>query len=177
VGGLSSNLRWPHPSYTALHNAETLWHALDWWGDIEMRQVLDTTHSVAFILKIPNGIQMCVLDKWLNATLVNPMISLHLSPDCLSHMSVLWRSHDSSVSVETRLQARWLALIPGRGNDWIFSLHHTAFILALRPTQPPIQWIAGDFTLGVKRPGHEADLSPPSSAKVKSVWSYTSTPQ
>jgi hypothetical protein len=29
--------------------------------------------------------------------------------------------------------------------------------------------------VGLKRPGHEADHSPPSSAKVKNVWSYTST--
>jgi hypothetical protein len=29
----------------------------------------------------------------------------------------------------------------------------------------------------VKQPGHEADHSPPSSAKVKNMWSYTSTPQ
>jgi len=26
---------------------------------------------------------------------------------------------------------------------------------------------------GVKRPGHEADHSPPSSAEVKNAWSYT----
>jgi hypothetical protein len=29
---------------------------------------------------------------------------------------------------------------------------------------------------GVKRPGREADHSPPYSAEVKNVWSYTSTP-
>jgi len=29
--------------------------------------------------------------------------------------------------------------------------------------------------LGVKWPGHKADHSPPSSDKVKNVWSYTST--
>jgi hypothetical protein len=38
---------------------------------------------------------------------------------------------------------------------------------ALGPTQPPIQWVPGALSLGVKRPGHEADLSPPSSAEVK----------
>jgi hypothetical protein len=27
----------------------------------------------------------------------------------------------------------------------------------------------------IKRPGREADHSPPSSAEVKNVWSYTST--
>jgi hypothetical protein len=29
---------------------------------------------------------------------------------------------------------------------------------------------------GMKRPGSEADHSPPSSAEVKNVWSYASTP-
>jgi hypothetical protein len=43
--------------------------------------------------------------------------------------------------------------------------------MALGPTQPPIQWIPGALSLGVKRPGREADHSPPSSAEGKNVWS------
>jgi hypothetical protein len=35
---------------------------------------------------------------------------------------------------------------------------------ALGPTQPPIQWVPGALSLGVKRLAHEADYSPPSSA-------------
>jgi hypothetical protein len=38
---------------------------------------------------------------------------------------------------------------------------------ALRPTQPPIQWVPRDLSLRVKRPGSEADHSPPSSVEVK----------
>jgi len=34
--------------------------------------------------------------------------------------------------------------------------------------------VPGDFSLVVKRPGHEAESTPPSSAKVKNEWSYTS---
>jgi hypothetical protein len=41
--------------------------------------------------------------------------------------------------------------------------------------QPPIQWVQGALSLGVRRPGREADHTPPSSADVKNVWSYTST--
>jgi len=37
----------------------------------------------------------------------------------------------------------------------------------LGPTQPPIQWVPGSVSLGVKRPGREADHSPPSSAEIK----------
>jgi hypothetical protein len=47
---------------------------------------------------------------------------------------------------------------------------------ALGPTQPPMQWVPGALSLGVKRPEREADHSPPSSAEVKNAWSYTSTP-
>jgi hypothetical protein len=55
-------------------------------------------------------------------------------------------------------------------------LFTTASRTALRPTQPPIQWVTDALSLGVKRPGREADHSPPSIAEVKNAWSYTSTP-
>jgi hypothetical protein len=35
------------------------------------------------------------------------------------------------------------------------------------PTQPPIQWAQGAISPEVKRPGREADHSPPSSAEFK----------
>jgi hypothetical protein len=46
-------------------------------------------------------------------------------------------------------------------------LFTTASRTALGPTQPPIQWVLGALSLGVKRPGREADHLPPSIAKVK----------
>jgi len=55
-------------------------------------------------------------------------------------------------------------------------LFTTASRPALGPTQPPIQWVTGTLSLGVKRPGREGDHSPPSSAEIKNAWSYTSTP-
>jgi hypothetical protein len=56
-------------------------------------------------------------------------------------------------------------------------LFTTASRTALGPTQPPMQWVPGALSLGVKRPGREADHSPLSSAEVKNAWSCTSTPQ
>jgi hypothetical protein len=47
---------------------------------------------------------------------------------------------------------------------------------ALEPTQPPIQWVPGALSLGLKRSGREADYTLPFSAEVKNAWSYTSTP-
>jgi hypothetical protein len=39
-----------------------------------------------------------------------------------------------------------------------------------------MQWVVRLLSLGVKRPGREADHSHPSGAEIKNVWSYTSTP-
>jgi hypothetical protein len=39
--------------------------------------------------------------------------------------------------------------------------------LELWPTWPPTQWIRGTLQPGLKRPGREANHSPPSSAEVK----------
>jgi hypothetical protein len=46
-------------------------------------------------------------------------------------------------------------------------LFNTASRTALGPIQPTIQWIKGALSLGVKRPGREADHSPPSNLEVK----------
>jgi hypothetical protein len=42
-------------------------------------------------------------------------------------------------------------------------------------TQPPVQWVTGTLSSGIKRPGREADRSSPISAEVKNVWIYKST--
>jgi hypothetical protein len=39
----------------------------------------------------------------------------------------------------------------------------------LVPTQPPIKWVPGTFSLGVKQEDDEADHSPPYSAKIKDM--------
>jgi hypothetical protein len=62
----------------------------------------------------------------------------------------------------------------GRGLKIFLST--TASKSALGPTQPPIQWVPAAFSLGVKRPGREADHSPPSNTEVINAWSYISTP-
>jgi hypothetical protein len=53
---------------------------------------------------------------------------------------------------------------------------HSANCWPLEPTQPPIQWVPGALSLGVKRPGRDDDHSSPSSVEVRNVWSYNSTP-
>jgi hypothetical protein len=75
----------------------------------------------------------------------------------------------------------WHTLLDDRGFEsrqgLAIFLFTTASRPTLGPTQPSIQWVTGSLSLGVKRPGLEADHSPLSSAEVKNAWSYTSLPQ
>jgi hypothetical protein len=63
----------------------------------------------------------------------------------------------------------WLILI----TSFLFSMSSR---LALGTTQPPIQWVPGDLLPGVKRLGHKADHSPPTSAEVKKRGSIQPLP-
>jgi hypothetical protein len=51
-------------------------------------------------------------------------------------------------------QPRCWSSSPGRVNNFYFSV---SFKLALGPIRPPIQWVPGYPSSGVKRPGREAD--------------------
>jgi hypothetical protein len=55
--------------------------------------------------------------------------------------------------------------IPGRNK--ILFLFSVVSIPFLAPTQPPIQWVKETFPQEIKRPGREADRSPPSSVDFK----------
>jgi hypothetical protein len=88
---------------------------------------------------------------------------------------LLFMNRDSSVSIVSRLRAGRLGFESRQGLG-IF-LFATASRTALGPTHPPVQWVPAALSLGVKRPGREADHSPPSSAEVENAWSYIPTPQ
>jgi hypothetical protein len=84
-------------------------------------------------------------------------------------------SRDSSVSI-----THGYGLV-----DWGFTSQHGLRIFLfptavstpiLGTTQPPVQWVSRTLSVEVKRPGREADHSPPSSAEVNNAWSYTFTP-
>jgi hypothetical protein len=63
--------------------------------------------------------------------------------------------------------------VPAGSKNFLFS---TSSRPALESTQPPIQWVLGPFSPGVKRQGCEADHSPAANAEVNKMWIYTSTP-
>jgi hypothetical protein len=89
---------------------------------------------------------------------------------------VAYKSRDSSVGIALGygLDDRCSTLDFRRGLG-IF-LFTTASRTALGPTQPPIQWVLGSLSLGVKLPGREAYHSPPSSAEVEERVEHTSNP-
>jgi hypothetical protein len=80
----------------------------------------------------------------------------------------LW-SQDSSVGIATGygLGDRGVGVLsPDRVKNF---LSFTSSRPALGPTQTPVQWVTGALTPGVKRPGREADHSPPTSTEVKKM--------
>jgi hypothetical protein len=81
----------------------------------------------------------------------------------LSRLGENKRSRDSSVSIATGygLDGRVVGV---RVKNFHFS---TSSRPALGYTQPPIQWVPGALSPGVKRPGREADHSLPTSAEIK----------
>jgi hypothetical protein len=92
------------------------------------------------------------------------------------------------VSFFSLLEPRWPnrysdCLRPRRQRAWSSSssraknFHYSiSFRPALEPNQPSIIWVPGVLSPGLKWQGLEADYSPPTSAKVKKMWIYTSIP-
>jgi hypothetical protein len=80
-------------------------------------------------------------------------------------------SRDNSVNVATG----WTAGVRFSSGlrDCFYS---TASRLVMGLTQPPIQWVQRALSPVLKRPGHETDHSPPSSAKVKNDGAIPSLP-
>jgi hypothetical protein len=72
-------------------------------------------------------------------------------------------SRDRSVGTEKGYGLEGLNSIPSRVKFFSSSQRPDR----LRPTQPPIKWVPGTTFQGLKRPGREADHSPPSSVEAK----------
>jgi hypothetical protein len=77
--------------------------------------------------------------------------------------SHLWlKCRDSSVGVATSYGLNGRGSIPVRIKVLLFPITSRS---ALVRTQPPMQWVPGAVSLGLKRPGLEADHSPPCNAE------------
>jgi hypothetical protein len=94
-------------------------------------------------------------------------------PQLAVRLSALLAGRDSAVSIATGYGARRpisQSLSPDRVKNFLFSKSSRP---ALVSTQPPIQWVPGALSQGVKLPGREAINSAPTSAEIK-MWIYTS---
>jgi hypothetical protein len=87
---------------------------------------------------------------------------------------ITFRSWDSPISIAHGYGLDDQSSICSR--CWEYFSFVTMSRLALGSTQPPIQQVPRFLSPWVKQLGCEADHSPPSSAEVKNVWRYTSTP-
>jgi hypothetical protein len=74
-------------------------------------------------------------------------------------------SRDSSVGTAIGLRARRPAFDFRQGKEIL--LFSTVSRRVLGPTQPPIRRVPATLSPGLKRPGREADHSPPTSAEAK----------
>jgi hypothetical protein len=71
------------------------------------------------------------------------------------------------IATSYRLDDRGVGIkSPGGVKNFLYS---TSSRPALGSTQLPMQWVPGAFSSGVKRPGREADHSPPANADVKKI--------
>jgi hypothetical protein len=84
------------------------------------------------------------------------------SPDIVSLFIITSSSYRDWLRAERVGRSR----SPGRVNSFLFS---TSSRPVLGSTQPPIQWVPTALSPEVKRPGREADHSPPTSAEVKKM--------
>jgi hypothetical protein len=102
------------------------------------------------------------------------------NPRQFSRMLYFGTHHRAANSHEICTMSKYTFHISTWATDWTIGvlgfdsrrrlgifLFTTASRTALGPTQPPIQWVPGTLSLGVKRPGRETIHSPPSSDEVK----------
>jgi hypothetical protein len=98
------------------------------------------------------------LSKLLNV--VAPPYIVDLTEFCSDGIATGYGLDDRGVGVRVLEESRIFS--SPRRPDWLWG-----------PTHP---MGTGAFSPGVKRQGPEADRSPPTSAEVKTMWIYTSTP-
>jgi hypothetical protein len=114
------------------------------------------------------------VNKWhLPWSGIAPLVLRNQFPGSKSKSVFIVLCSSFSIVNELRAGRQEFGFLAGTG---IFFLFATASRQSLRPTQPPVRWITAALSTEVKRPGREADHSPPFSAEVKNAWSYLHSP-
>jgi hypothetical protein len=149
---------------------------------VEVTTHLNLVPRLRMCRAIPPRLQHASMPSYLvkhraNVILISNVITLnfpHLGPvDCSCQQTNLHIHADIVLGYGLDDQGSRVRFLAGAGT---LSLT-TASSTALGPTQPPIQLVPKDLSLGVKRLGREAGHSPPSSVKVKEcVELYLNSP-
>jgi hypothetical protein len=79
------------------------------------------------------------------------------------------RNLGSLIGVATGYGLDGRGSVPGKNKIFLFS---TTSRPSLGSSQPPSQWVPKALSSGVRRLGHEADLSPPSSVEATARNNY-----
>jgi hypothetical protein len=111
-----------------------------------------------------DGVHFLVLHDSTVILLHGKSVSMHVYLYIIWHDIVIcfnswvtWRSQDSPVSIVTELWAEQLGFNSQWGRD-VFT--HCHIQISSASHQPPIQWVLGTLSLGVKQPGHHLHLVP-----------------
>jgi hypothetical protein len=146
------------------------------WGAHFLRELLSffaLFHWISICRNEHDSLMGCT---W---TLCIPTVLLFVVELELGQLSIVFKSNNTfgssvGIALDYGLDDRVsrVRFPEGAGN---FSLHHCVQNgSGAHPASYPMD--TRGLSLGVKRPGREADHSPTSSAEVKNAWSCTSTP-
>jgi hypothetical protein len=113
--------------------------------------VINPKWSAAHTTAYSSQLLPCKHDR--RIALLGPHTYPNLSRGSLFHIASIWlRPDDARVAVQHLVGVKNCHFRPGR----LWGL-----------PRPPGHWVLGFFLQGVKRPEHEGDLSPPTSAEIK----------
>jgi hypothetical protein len=116
----------------------------------------------------------CMVERNSVVTYTYHKVSLHYNTKIITIIIIIIGSRASIVGIATGYGLDdWKVGVRVPVGSRIFS---TSSRPALGPTQPLIKWVPGALSPGLNRPGSEADHSPSTSAEVRKVWIYMSTP-
>jgi hypothetical protein len=136
---------------------------------------VNQSYSKTLRSHLPRKLLCEVIKTWYSEMFLQQILQAYIKIK-QKHISYSCESRDSSVGIATGYgldDQRVGIRVPRGGKNFHFSISSRP---ALGATQPPIQWVPGALSPGVKRPGRKADHSPPTRAEVKKTWIYTSTP-
>jgi hypothetical protein len=150
----------------------------DRWTEGRTTELFKALHKNSSVKKTKSFLWPLDATKWANVKLLRYVCTLIYWVPAFLFVSVeVQGMHFSAVHCTCRepraeRPVGWSSS-PSRPKNFPFYMSRPTLV----PTQPPIQSVLRAISPGVKRPGREADHSPPASAEIKKTLVYTSIPQ